>query len=81
MADKPEEGVTGFQAFLILVAIMAGLGALWWYSGGPSRADLRGIFLQPPPPVGTGESYGPDPLKEPQQPYEYNQNYQAPNTY
>jgi len=33
--------------------------ALWWVQGGPEKADLRGIFLAPPPPIGTGDAYGP----------------------
>jgi hypothetical protein len=39
--------------------ILAVAIALWFVSGGPERADLRGIFLSPPAPIGTGDAYGP----------------------
>ena len=32
---------------------------LWYANGGPQKADLRGIFLNPPAPIGNGQSYGP----------------------
>lgn len=32
---------------------------LWYANGGPQKADLRGIFLAPPPPLGSGDAYGP----------------------
>jgi hypothetical protein len=32
---------------------------LWYFAGGPGKADLRGLFLAPPTPLGTGEAYGP----------------------
>lgn len=58
---KKAEGGSDFE---ILWFIFGGLGVLifiWWWMGGPERADLRGIFLSPPPEVGgTGESYGPE---------------------
>jgi hypothetical protein len=43
-----------FIGGILVVAI-----ALWFVSGGPERADLRGIFLSPPTPIGTGDAYGP----------------------
>jgi hypothetical protein len=33
---------------------------LWYANGGPQKADLRGVFLQPPTPLGNGAAYGPD---------------------
>ena len=58
MADKePEE--SPYTMVWFVVGGLAILIALWWIQGGPERADLRGIFLSPPPPIGTGESYGP----------------------
>ncbi len=44
---------------IFVVAGLAMLVVLWYANGGPQKADLRGIFLQPPAPVGTGEAYGP----------------------
>lgn len=52
-------------AFVILVA-------LWFFAGGPGKADLRGLFLAPPPPLGPGGSYGPQIGTTSQY---YNQNY------
>ena len=42
-----------------LVGALVLLVALWYVNGGPGRADIRGIFLKPPPPLDTGASYGP----------------------
>ncbi len=46
------------DAFVFL-GILAILVALWFMSGGPGKADLRGLFLAPPAPLGSGEAYGP----------------------
>ncbi|MDP4020690.1 MAG: hypothetical protein Q8P58_01425 [Candidatus Adlerbacteria bacterium] len=58
MADdkKPE---SPYEIVWFVGGILAVLIALWWVQGGPERADLRGIFLAPPPPIGTGDAYGP----------------------
>ncbi len=42
-----------------LLGGLAVLVALWFYTGGPGKADLRGLFVAPPQPLGSGESYGP----------------------
>ncbi len=59
MADEPTGPTVTEQAFMFLGAL-ALLVALWYFSGGPSRSDLRGIFLAPPPPLDTGGAYGPE---------------------
>lgn len=41
----------------VIFAVL-GLAAAWFLMGGPERAKTDGIFLSPPPPFGTGESYG-----------------------
>jgi hypothetical protein len=56
--DKPPAHDPMSDAKFLLVGF-ALLLILWWANGGPQRADLRGIFLQPPPPVGSGNAYGP----------------------
>ncbi len=58
MADdkKPE---SPYEILWFVAAILGGLIVLWWVQGGPEKADLRGIFLAPPPPVGSGDAYGP----------------------
>jgi hypothetical protein len=58
MADEPKGlGPTGDLLFIVVVIVV--LVAVWFASGGASRADLRGIFLHPPAPVDTGGAYGP----------------------
>ncbi len=57
MADEPKGSV--WDDVLFVVGGLAILVALWFFSGGPEKADLRGIFLSPPAPLGTGEAYGP----------------------
>ncbi|MSR70594.1 hypothetical protein EXS62_00975 [Candidatus Kaiserbacteria bacterium] len=60
MADEPAPG--GHYDILFFVGgILLVLVALWYYNGGPQKADLRGLFLAPPAPVGTGNAYGPTP--------------------
>lgn len=49
--------------FLIFVVI--GLAVAWFASGGPERVD-EGFFLSPPPPLGTGQLYGPSLTPGPQ---------------
>ncbi|KKW35439.1 hypothetical protein A2852_01510 [Candidatus Adlerbacteria bacterium RIFCSPHIGHO2_01_FULL_54_23] len=59
MAEE-KEGGSDFQNVWFVAGIIIVLALLWYYNDGPKRASLRGIFIQPPPPVGTGESYGPE---------------------
>jgi hypothetical protein len=32
---------------------------LWYYTGGPERANIADPFLKAPNPIDTGETYGP----------------------
>lgn len=59
MADDKKEsgGVMEDVAFVVGGLII--LVVIWFLLGGPGRADLKGLFLAPPAPLGTGESYGP----------------------
>ncbi len=57
MADEPEPNHMG--EVLMLLGGLAALIALWFFVGGPGRTDLRGLFLAPPQPLGTGAAYGP----------------------
>jgi len=58
MADEPK-GPGPVEDLLFIVGIIVVLVVLWFATGGPERADLRGIFLHPPVPLDTGGSYGP----------------------
>ncbi len=57
--DEKKEGQTTGQAALSVLGFIAILIILWFANGGPQRADLRGLFLAPPAPVGPGNAYGP----------------------
>jgi hypothetical protein len=59
MADeKPKPGDPMELVWFVLGALAIIIG-LWLYSGAYKNADLKGLFLAPPPPVGPGGSYGP----------------------
>ena len=58
MADE-HKGPGPLEDLLFVVGIIVVLVVLWFATGGPSRADLRGIFLHPPAPINTGGAYGP----------------------
>lgn len=58
MADEKKEGSVTKDALLFL-AFFAILVVLWYFAGGPGKADLKGLFLAPPAPLGSGEAYGP----------------------
>ena len=59
MADEKKSGGGPVELALLLFGALAVLVVLWFVNGGPERADLKGLFLTPPAPLGTGESYGP----------------------
>ena len=59
MADEEKKGESAGQAALSILGFLAILIILWFANGGPSRADLRGLFLAPPAPLGPGGAYGP----------------------
>ncbi|MDO8548478.1 MAG: hypothetical protein Q7R71_02290 [bacterium] len=58
MADEPA-GPGPVEDLLFIVGVIVVLIVLWFATGGPERADLRGIFLHPPAPLDTGGAYGP----------------------
>lgn len=59
MADDkaPEEHPLSMVFFI--VGGLAILITFWYLNGGAQYADLRGIFLAPPAPLGSGDAYGP----------------------
>ncbi len=58
MADEKPSG--GHYDILWYVGgILLVLVVLWFHNGGPNKTDLRGLFLAPPAPLGTGDAYGP----------------------
>lgn len=58
MADEPNN-VGDTEMLLFVFGGFALLVVLWYLAGGPAKTDLRGIFLNPPAPVGNGNAYGP----------------------
>jgi hypothetical protein len=57
MADEPKADPA--KDALMFLGFLAILVMLWLFAGGPGKTDLRGLFLSPPQPLGTGEAYGP----------------------
>ncbi len=48
-----DEGIKG------ILWVLVGVGLIWLFLGGPGRmADRTGIFIKPPSPIDTGETYG-----------------------
>lgn len=64
MADEKSPGPTATEDALWFFGVFAVLVVLWYLAGGPGKADLRGIFLAPPTPLGSGDAYGPTPGEE-----------------
>lgn len=50
-------GIGGVIMTVILV--IAALFVVWYYTGGPERANTADPFQKPLSPVDTGETYGP----------------------
>ncbi len=50
MAEEHKGGGPVEDLFFI-VGVIVVLVILWFATGGPKRADLRGIFLHPPAPL------------------------------
>ena len=47
-----------YEPLIWLFVIIAGLWVLWYYTGGPERANVNaGPFVQPPAPLGNGQGY------------------------
>jgi hypothetical protein len=49
-------GAKGDLIFVILIIIT--LGVVWLFTGGPERARNQGVFIKPPAPLDSGETYG-----------------------
>ncbi len=58
MPEKKETHDVMNDVYMFL-GFMAVLIALWYLAGGPGKADLKGLFLAPPAPLGNGQAYGP----------------------
>jgi hypothetical protein len=85
MADEENKGGGPLSDLMFIVLGLVALAVLWFASGGPQKADLRGIFLQPPAPLGGGNAYGPQLGGTNAQPtttqYESNTDYQSQTSY
>ncbi len=58
MPDKKPPG-SPWEPVWFIGAIIFVIALVWYFNGGPSRSDVRGIFINPPSPVCNGQSYGP----------------------
>ncbi len=56
--DEAPKGSPMDDALWLIGGLIILIGA-WFFVGGPGMADLRGIFLSPPQPLGDGGAYGP----------------------
>jgi hypothetical protein len=59
MADEKGDGLDDIGMLIFVFGGFAALVAVWYFTGGASKADLRGIFLSPPAPLDSGDAYGP----------------------
>lgn len=59
MADDAPKGPGPVGDLIFIVSLIAVLTVLWFSMGARKAADVKGIFLHPPAPVGPGGSYGP----------------------
>ncbi|HEY5383077.1 MAG TPA: hypothetical protein VIJ88_00795 [Candidatus Paceibacterota bacterium] len=59
MADEKPEGPGPVGDLIFVISIIGVLIVLWFAMGARKAADVRGLFLHPPAPVGAGGSYGP----------------------
>ncbi len=55
-----EGGASWFSLFKWFLLIIVGLWVLWYYTGGPERAEQQGAkpFLKALEPLDSGEPYG-----------------------
>lgn len=58
MADEHSSG-GHYEVLFFVGGILLLLVLLWYHNGGPGKTDLRGLFLAPPAPLGSGNAYGP----------------------
>jgi hypothetical protein len=58
MADK-EPKSDPHQILWLVGGTLAVLIFLWFATGAYKTTDVKGLFIAPLPPVGSGESYGP----------------------
>jgi len=59
MADEKPPNGGPLENLMFIAGIIGVLIILWFAQGANKAADVRGIFLHPPAPVGQGGSYGP----------------------
>lgn len=58
MSNNNKEG-GWYTPLLWFVLILAGFWVLWYFTGGPQRADVNsGPYLNPNQPISNGQGYG-----------------------
>lgn len=57
--DHGGEGSGPVGDLIFILSIIGVLIVLWFATGARKAADLKGIFIHPPAPVGEGGAYGP----------------------
>ncbi len=48
-----------FKHLMEVVLVLVVLWFVWFFTGGPQRADNDKPFIKPAAPIDTGETYGP----------------------
>jgi hypothetical protein len=43
---------------IFVILVIVALGFVWVFTGGPERARNQGVFIKPPAPLDSGETYG-----------------------
>lgn len=59
MADAPPPQGDPVKDLWFIIGCLFLLTVAWVATGASKKTDLRGLFLNPPPPVGQGGAYGP----------------------
>jgi hypothetical protein len=59
MAEEQKGGSGPLGDALFILGLIVVLAVLWFATGSHNGAEVKGIFLHPPPPVGQGGAYGP----------------------
>jgi hypothetical protein len=57
MPEKPAG--SPWETVWFIGTLIFAIALVWYFNNGASRSSLNGIFIHPPAPVGSGESYGP----------------------
>jgi len=61
MADDKAPAGSPYEPVFFILGILFVLGVLWWMRGASYNGE-GGLLVAPPPPLGDGQPYNPEPL-------------------